>query len=251
MASNLLTLANSPGEITQRGAEHEHNSVIDLVWYNKAVVQNCTFTNLQIDWEGSLGSDHALLQVDGRPCSMATQPIANVALGFIVNPDQKEEWIKAFKAGSSPFLLPFSPTAEDVEQAAAVFTKDLHNTNEQIFHRHHPFHPKVAPWWNAACALAVWNLCSARDPSARATAQACLKGTVQVVKCKWADEYIEKAKLWEVVDWRHRHRVSKVPSLKGPDGLVHTHEGVADLLSQRFFAKTPPKVEMHFHDDPP
>src|SRR5258707_5639609 len=64
-ATNLLTLANNPGEITRRGAEHECDSVINLVWYNKAAVQKGTFTNLHVDWEGSLGSDHARLQIDG------------------------------------------------------------------------------------------------------------------------------------------------------------------------------------------
>ena len=38
-AANLLLLANNPGEITQRGMEHEQDSVIDLAWYNAAVVQ--------------------------------------------------------------------------------------------------------------------------------------------------------------------------------------------------------------------
>jgi hypothetical protein len=38
-AVNLLTLANNPGEITRRGAEHERDSVIDLAWYNEAAVQ--------------------------------------------------------------------------------------------------------------------------------------------------------------------------------------------------------------------
>ncbi len=85
----------------------------------------------------------------------------------------------------------------------------------------------------------------------RAITQARLKGTVRAAKRKWADEYIENANLWEVAGWRHRRRITKVPSLKGPDGLVHAHEEVADILSQRFFAKVPPKVEPCFHDDPP
>ena len=51
--------------------------------------------------------------------------------------------------------------------------------------------------------------------------------------------------------WRHGCRVSKVPSLCGPEGLVHAHEEVADLLSQRFFTKTLPQVAATFHDDPP
>ncbi|KAH9992935.1 hypothetical protein BJV77DRAFT_1067504 [Russula vinacea] len=43
-ATNLLTLANNPGEITRQGAEHESDSVIDLAWYNDAAIQNATFT---------------------------------------------------------------------------------------------------------------------------------------------------------------------------------------------------------------
>lgn len=32
---------------------------------------------------------------------------------------------------------------------------------------------------------------------------------------------------------------------------MHTHEEVADILSQRFFARAPPEVDMNFADDPP
>jgi len=78
-----------------------------------------------------------------------------------------------------------------------------------------------------------------------------LKGTVHVAKRKWADEYIEKAQLWEVAAWRHGRKVSKVPSLQGPDGLVHTHEEIANVLSQHFFPQTPPEVDVDFKDDPP
>ena len=84
----------------------------------------------------------------------------------------------------------------------------------------------------------------------RRVAQARLKGTVRAAKRRWADEHIEKANLWDVAAWRHGRRVSKVPSLRGPDGLVHSHDEVAELLSQRFFAKTPPLVARRFHDDP-
>ena len=43
----------------------------------------------------------------------------------------------------------------------------------------------------------------------------------------------------------------KVPSLKGPERLVHTHEEVANVLLQCFFAKTLSRVELDFDDDPP
>ena len=72
-----------------------------------------------------------------------------------------------------------------------------------------------------------------------------------MAKRKWADEYIEKAQLWDVAAWRHGRKLSKVPSLRGPEGIVHTHKEVADLLSQHFFSKDPLEVELDFTDDPP
>ena len=51
--------------------------------------------------------------------------------------------------------------------------------------------------------------------------------------------------------WQHGHRVSKVPSLCGTEGLVHSHKEIADLLSNRFFAKMPPQVAARFYNDPP
>jgi hypothetical protein len=65
---NLLTLANNLGEITRKGAAHERDSMIDLAWYNEAAVQSATFTELNVNWKGSLGSDHAMLHVMGHTC---------------------------------------------------------------------------------------------------------------------------------------------------------------------------------------
>ena len=134
-ATNLLTLANNPGEIMRRGAEHERDSVIDLAWFNEAVIQTHTFTNLRIDWGASLGSDHALLQIDGHLHDHTARPPMDTATGFLVDPDRKDEWIREFRKHSTPLPLPLSPTAEHVEQAAAVFTKDIQNTNKLIFRR--------------------------------------------------------------------------------------------------------------------
>jgi hypothetical protein len=87
--------------------------------------------------------------------------------------------------------------------------------------------------------------------TAKKTAQAQLKGTIRTAKRSWADGYIEKAQLWEVAAWRHGRRISKVPSLRGTKGLAHSHEEIADILSHRFFADSPPQVAPNFPDDPP
>jgi hypothetical protein len=73
---------------------------------------------------------------------------------------------------------------------------------------------------------------------------------VCAAKQKWANNYIEKAQLWEVAKWRHGRKLSKVPSFQGTEGLAHTHEEVSNILSHRFFPQSPPLVDPLFPDDP-
>ena len=248
-ATNLLTLANNPGEITRRGSERERDSVIDLAWYNEAAIQAATFTGLEIDWAGSLGSDHAMLRTTALPFEPSAPDIGET-LGYVTDPERREEWTNAFKTKTHPLYLQPSPTPEEIEAAVDTLTEDIQRTNEEVFDKRRPPHPKAAPWWNAACAIATRNLRFAQDPDERRLAHARLKGTVRTAKRRWADDYIEQAQLWEVAKWRHGRRLSKVPSLQGPTGLVHSHEGVSNILSTRFFPRTPPSVAPHFSDDP-
>jgi hypothetical protein len=248
---NLLTLANTPGEITRKGANNDRDSVIDLAWYNEAAIQATTFSGLSIDWEGSLGSDHAMLHVSGHTHEPSPGPQLESDRGFVIDPEKGAEWTNAFKARSHASPFQSSPTEAEVEEEAAAFTADIHETNEEVFRRRRPPHPKASPWWNAACALAAQNLRDAQTTETQGVAQARLKGTVRVAKRHWADEYIEKAQLWDVAAWRHGRKISKVASLQGSEGLVHTHDEMANILSQRFFSQAPPKVEPIFADDPP
>jgi hypothetical protein len=250
-ARNLLMLANQLGEITRRGANHEQDLVINLAWYNEAAIQAATFTGLAVDWEGSLASDHAMLYVKGHTWEKSVNQNVETDLGVVIDPERSENWTHAFKARSSPYPFQPNPTAKAVEEAAKAFTADIQQTNEEVFQRRKPPHPRAAPWWNAACSIATQNLHNAQTVERKAIAQARLKGIVCTVKRKWADDYIEKAQLWEVAAWRHSRKVSKVPSLRGPEGLVYAHEEVADILSQRFFTQTPLNVEPIFGDDPP
>ena len=226
-------------------------SVIDLTWFNEAAVQATTFSDLKIDWEGSLGSDHAMLIVAGHIREEVDFLNCEGDLGVVIDPEKCEEWTRAFKERS--FHIPFqhAPSPDKVETVAASLTEDIRRTNEEILCRRHPEHPKASPWWNAACAIATQTLRDAHNAETRSLAQARLKGTVRAAKRKWADEYIEQAQLWDVAAWRHGRRLTKVPSLQGPEGLVHSHEGVADILSQRFFPRSPQEVNPHFPDDPP
>jgi Reverse transcriptase (RNA-dependent DNA polymerase) len=215
------------------------------------VIQAATFTGFTTDWEGSLASDHAMLRLLGHTREESPNQNLVTDLGFMIDPLKREEWTCAFKVRLEVPLFQASPTAEEIKVATEALMTDINQTNEEVFRRRRPPHPRASPWWNTACAIATQNLRSAQTTRTRGIAQARLKGTVRVAKRQWADDYIEKTQLWELAAWRHGRKVSKVPSLQGPDGLVHTHEKVADILSQRFFPQTPPRVRSAFDDDPP
>jgi hypothetical protein len=252
-ATNLLSLANNPGETARRRVEHERDSVVDLAWYNRASAQRRTFSGLTIDWAGSLGSDHALLGISGR----LTEPrpehahTAEDDLGTVTDRERREDWIRTFKALPAAQPLPHNPTAEQVETAAAARSDAVQATNEQTFRKRHPFHRRAAPWWNTACAMAVQSIREAQDAAAKRIAQTRLKGTIRTAKRNWADEYVEKAQLREVANWRRGRKFIKVPSLRSPDGMVHSHDEIAGILSRCFLADAPPRVAPSFPDDPP
>ena len=218
------------------------------------MTQSTTFIRLEIDWRGSLGSDHAMLHVKGHTCKASPHQEAEANLGFLIDTERGPEWTCAFKARSTPFHFQPTPTSPEVEEAAESFMLDIQKTNKEIFCKRRPLHPKAASWWNAACAVAAQNLCKAQGTEPKNLAQARLKGTVCAAKRKWANDYIERVQttqLWKVAAWRHGRQLTKVPLLQGEDGLVHTHDKIADTLSQHFFTQTPPVVNIEFMDDPP
>jgi hypothetical protein len=61
MATQTLTLLSAPGVPTHRGENSGRNSTLNLVWHNLALEAQSTFQGAQVDWAGSLGSDHALI----------------------------------------------------------------------------------------------------------------------------------------------------------------------------------------------
>jgi hypothetical protein len=156
-----------------------------------------------VDWKGSLSSNYAMLHVSGCMDKQSSNQDQKPDLGFLVDPKKGDEWIKAFKARSHASLFQPTPTKAKVEEEAAAYMADIYETNKEIFRKCRPPHPKASPWWNAAYAIAAQNLCDAQTTEMQGLAQAKLKGTVQAAKRNWADEYIEKAKLWDVAAWRH------------------------------------------------
>jgi hypothetical protein len=107
-------------------------------------------------------------------------------------------------------------------------------------------------WWNDECKAAAKAMRGGFWTDAEQRAANChLKKVVREAKRDWADEYITTANVWEVTAWRHRRRSSHIPALRNGNGdLVYDHEGMASLLSARFFAEEGVPIPTTFADDP-
>jgi len=158
--SNLLILANEPGVITRRGADHERSSTIDLTWYNDSVVEDTIFSNWALDWEGSLGSDHALTRVQGSLLRHSEPPQEDPStLGYILDGEKGAEWRRQYKdMVGTPAPLPEKPSAEEVEALASRVHEAMQHATTTSMKPRKPYHPKGAPWWNADCAEVVSTL---------------------------------------------------------------------------------------------
>ena len=102
------------------------------------------FSNLKVDWDGSLRSDHAMIKVSGHLLAPASSPKEEMPTGFITDHTRKEAWICSFHNWPPLAALPPTPMSKELEQAAAVLTRDIHETNKSVLCKHKPFHPKAA-----------------------------------------------------------------------------------------------------------
>ena len=250
---NLLILANEPKVITRRGASHERSSVLDLTWYNDAAVEDTVFSDWTLDWEGSLGSDHALARVQGsllRPSPPSQDDSTD--LGFVIDEEKGEEWQKCFKDKLGTIEpLPVRPVAAQIDTLAGQVHEAMQHATAKTMKPRKPYHPKSAPWWNMDCAEVVTALRAAESEEECKRQSARLRAAARKAKRSWADEVIGKSNLWEVATWRHGRRMNKVPPLRVGEGLAHSHADIAQTLSNRFFVDAPPEVPRRMEDDPP
>jgi hypothetical protein len=251
--SNLLTLANDPGTITHRGANNERDSVLDLAWFNAAAIDRATFSDLQVDWEGSLGSDHMALHVTARTrYDLKPQDSHTTDPGYLVEDGAKGKWLETYKIVAQCNQIHYSTpsTKEEVEHAARCLKADIDEATLTTCPKCKPFHPKAAPWWTKACMQAAIQLRTAIDKQTQKTALMRLKGAVRVAKCAWVNGVIAQSSLWEVATWQHGRRTTKIPPLQGGEGLKHEHKEMTKIFSKCFLVETPPDIPLHLADDP-
>ena len=117
--------------------------------------------------------------------------------------------------------------------------------------KQHPFHPKAAPWWSKACTYMTSQLRLALGMQAKRTVATHLKGSVRAARCAWANHAVTHSDIKEVAVWCHGRRQTKVPPIRGKQGLTHNHTKMAFIFSCHFFVDSPPDVLLCLTDDPP
>jgi hypothetical protein len=212
-----------------------------------------TFVGAEVDFGGSQGSDHALIWTIASTPVPLHHATADRTDRFDTDIDDEawEEWERVLRFGLPPLTTLPDATAVDmfIDGLYHAFNEVCKATMKRV---------GAAPgfnsrWWNDECwaaAQAMWE--GFWNEEEQRIANIHLKKVVKAAKQEWANEYITTANVWEVAAWRHGRRTLHILALQDGNGrLVYDHEGMASLLSTRFFAEEGTPIPTSFPDDPP
>lgn len=256
VTDQTLTLQTTPGTITRRGREGERNSTLDLTFHNLAMEMGTVITPPTIDWEASLGSDHAGIHMTWLPeadvCLQRLPPLWTFNLD--ADDNTFKEWCASITSHLPPLITPSSPNA--LEELAEATQSAILAAMEEHFERKKrpPSHNKA--WWNDACAKAAADLKHAGSCQAPQEETTLLRKELtritQKAKREWADNVVAKGNIWEVAKWRHGRQNSEIAALRDTDdSLTFEPELMARILAKRLFVQDTEDVVVAQHDDPP
>jgi hypothetical protein len=251
-AAQTLELLSKPRIPTRMGEGGGRNSTLDLAWCNMAALIQGTFIGVEVDFGGSQGSDHALIRtIASTPAPVFRAPADRTdRFDTDIEPEAWDEWDRILHFELPPLIQLLTPEDVDVyvDDIYRAFNTACRATMKTVgtapgFNSH---------WWNDECRAAAKAMKGGFwSEEEQRTANRHLKGMVRKAKGEWADEYITMANVWEVTAWRHGRRSSHIPALRNSNGdLVYDHEGMASLLSARFFAEEGDPIPTTFPDDP-
>jgi hypothetical protein len=92
MATQTFELLNKPRIPTRMGEGGARNSTIDLAWCNMAALIQGTFFRAQVDFGGSVRSDHALIRVVTSTPAHVTRAPEDQTNRFVTDIDA-EAWV--------------------------------------------------------------------------------------------------------------------------------------------------------------
>ncbi|KAN0124578.1 hypothetical protein V8E53_010696, partial [Lactarius tabidus] len=110
LASQTFTMLTQPTVPTHRGENGARDSTIDLVWINFAASIQNSFQGAQVDWEGLLGSDHALIRtVTSTPLRIHRNREDHTnQFNMDISASEWEEWGQIFSQNIPTAVQPMS-----------------------------------------------------------------------------------------------------------------------------------------------
>jgi hypothetical protein len=253
LAMQTFSLLSQSGIPMHRGKNRVQDSTINLVWCNYAATIQGTFQGAHIDWNGSLGSDHALI------CTITTTLICLArhredctnCFDMSISPKEWEEWECIFALAVPPNPLPIQSKAY-IDSLIDNIYNAFNTACTATMKKKGNVPAFSSKWWNNNCRTAAVALLDATNLDNHKWLNKELKQTVRIAKCDWANMYIMEANIWEVAAWQHGRCSSHIPALIDHDSnLSYNHEVMASLLSECFFASDNRDIPATFPDDPP
>ena len=247
---NDLALCNPPGVATWVGREDQRPSVLDLILLNTRATISDQFSEVNVSFPLSLGSDHAALFLSWSPITELPQLAPTLLPGFIINNDLHDTWVKAFVAIPDPVIT----SRDSLLIAADRLLDDINEVCRPLFSRRRTPDARGARWWSTTCSAALAIVQSAAPADRRKASKAFAK-VLTDEHCTWADNFLHYTtthQLWEATRWRHGRRATRIPPLRAADGsFTQKPEDAAPLLAGRFFPTSASTISPSHPDDPP
>ena len=89
-ASQTFEFLTVPWTITRQGIETDRPSPLDLTWRNLSAAIGPTFYGVEVDWPGSLGSDHVLIRTQATTALNSRPPKEERRKGYNLYPTKRE-----------------------------------------------------------------------------------------------------------------------------------------------------------------
>ena len=220
LATQTYTLLSVPRIPTHRGEAGARDSTIDLAWANLAASIAGSFSGVSLSWEGSLGSDHALLRLTARSSTKVRSPHTHHPTIFEsdLGAEEWDEWKQLLHDFSPSETVPLC-TREQIDDCVDAIHYAFHEACSLVMKKKGRQPARRAKWWTEECKAASLALQNA-SRTERATLNRTLKKVVRAAKRDWANNYIATANIWEVASWRHGRRSSHIPALVNHDGQL-------------------------------
>jgi hypothetical protein len=212
-----------------------------------------TFVGVHLDWPGSMGSDHALIRTLATTEQDARPPKEAHTNRFDLDADSeaRELWDLMLRQ-HAPLLLSPPATTAAIDEAVDTLTRAFQIASKTVLKRKGCNPARSAHWWNDECSAAAGALHTAVSQDNRSTARVHLGRVTQKAKRNWADDYITCTNVWEVAQWRHGRRMTRIPAIKLASGeLSFDHGEMSDMLGAHFFAREREPIPHSLPGDPP